>query len=181
MRTRQTKDSEAENALRKKLSHLPARLGCLGLLSFADVAPLAYKAAAAQSDKHLANIFNLDTPDGASTPTQSELCASLWDFQRATILDRLNDSERKRLIENASQMGKRWLNVIPCFQPLRLSNQEVATGLHDRTLVGSSIAICSFCGSDSPLGHDELCIRKLLGSTPPRHHQPNHSPWLEKR
>lgn len=78
-------------------------------------------------------------------------------------------------------MGKRWLNVIPCFQPLRLSNQEVATGLHDRTLVGSSIAICSFCGSDSPLGHDELCIQKLLGSTPPPHHQPNHSPWLAER
>ncbi|OXC63608.1 hypothetical protein C367_05585 [Cryptococcus neoformans Ze90-1] len=50
----------------------------------------------------------------------------------------------------------------PYFQPLRLSNQEVATGLHDRTLVGSSIAICSFCGSDSPLGHDELCRSRHL-------------------
>ncbi|ADV23184.1 Hypothetical protein CGB_F6630C [Cryptococcus gattii WM276] len=157
MRTRQTEGSEAENMLGKKLSHLPARFGGLGLLSFTDIAPLAYKAAVAQSDKHLANIFNLDTSDNTPTPTQRELCASLWDLQQTTILEGLNDPQRKRLIENASKIGKRWLDVIPYFQPLRLSNQEVATGLHDRTLVGSSIAICTFCGSDSPLGHDELC------------------------
>ncbi|AAW43042.1 hypothetical protein CND00010 [Cryptococcus deneoformans JEC21] len=157
MRTRQTEGTEAENALGKKLSHLPARFGGLGLLSFTDVAPLAYKAAAAQADKHLANIFGLDLPDEAPTPSQRELCSSMWEHQQTTILEGLNDPARKRLIENASKIGKRWLNVIPYFQPLRLSNQEVATGLHDRTLVGSSIAICSFCGSDSPLGHDELC------------------------
>lgn len=81
----------------------------------------------------------------------------MWELQQTTILEGLNDPARKRLIENASKIGKRWLNVILYFQPLRLSNQEVATGLHDRTLVESSIAICSFCGSDSPLGHDELC------------------------
>lgn len=143
--------------MEKKLSHLPARLGGLGLLSFSDVAPPAYKTAVAQSDKHLANVFNLDTSDDASIPTQCELCATLWDLQQATIFDVLNDPQRKILIENASQMGKRCLNVIPYFQPLRLSNQEVAMGLHDRTLVGSSIPICAFCDSNSPLGHDELC------------------------
>ncbi|UOH80526.1 hypothetical protein LQV05_003180, partial [Cryptococcus neoformans] len=121
------------------------------------IAPLAYKAAAAQADKHLANIFALDLPDKAPTPSQRELCSSMWEHQQTTILEGLNDPGRKRLVENASRIGKRWLNVVPHFQPLRLSNQEVATGLHDRTLVGSSLAICSFCGSDSPLGHDELC------------------------
>lgn len=143
--------------LGKKLSHLPARFGGLGLLSFTDVAPLANKAAAAQADKYLANIFALDLPDEAPTPSQRELCSSMWEHQQTAILEGLNDPGRKRLIENASGIGKRWLNVVPYFQPLRLSNQEVATGLHDRTLVGSSLAICSFCGSDSPLGHDELC------------------------
>lgn len=157
MRTRQTEGSEAENMLGKKLSHLPARFGGLGLLSFTDVAPLANKAAAAQADKYLANIFALDLPDEAPTPSQRELCSSMWEHQQTAILEGLNDPGRKRLIENASGIGKRWLNVVPYFQPLRLSNQEVATGLHDRTLVGSSLAICSFCGSDSPLGHDELC------------------------
>ncbi|UOH79812.1 hypothetical protein LQV05_000823, partial [Cryptococcus neoformans] len=157
MRTRQIEGSKAEDTLGKQLSHLPARFGGLGLLSFTDVAPLAYKAAAAQADKHLANIFALDLPDKAPTPSQRELCSSMWEHQQTTILEGLNDPGRKRLVENASRIGKRWLNVVPHFQPLRLSNQEVATGLHDRTLVGSSLAICSFCGSDSPLGHDELC------------------------
>ncbi|UOH81183.1 hypothetical protein LQV05_003849 [Cryptococcus neoformans] len=55
----------------------------------------------------------------------------------------------------------------PYLQPLRLSNVEIASGLHDRTLVGSSIPVCRFCGSDSPLGHDELCRAR--------------NPWTQRR
>ncbi|KAE8542736.1 hypothetical protein D1P53_000798 [Cryptococcus gattii VGV] len=113
MRTRQKEGSEAENTLGKKLSHLPARFGGPGLLSFTDVAPLAYKAAAAQSGKHLSNIFGLDLPDEAPTPSQRELCSSTWEHQQTTILEGLNDPARKRLIENSSKIGKRWLNVFP--------------------------------------------------------------------
>ncbi|UOH84400.1 hypothetical protein LQV05_001200, partial [Cryptococcus neoformans] len=43
----------------------------------------------------------------------------------------------------------------------------IASGLHDRTLVGSSIPVCRFCGSDSPLGHDELCRAR--------------NPWTQRR
>ncbi|OXG82729.1 hypothetical protein C350_02677 [Cryptococcus neoformans MW-RSA36] len=120
------------------------------------------------SRQALANIFNLDLPDEAPTPSQRELCSSMWEHQQTTILEGLNDPGRKRLVENASRVGKRWLNVVPYFQPLRISNQEVATGLHDRTLVGSSLAICSLCGSGSPLGHDELC-RSRNSWAQPRH------------
>ncbi|UOH81165.1 hypothetical protein LQV05_003831, partial [Cryptococcus neoformans] len=83
------------------------------------------------------------------------------------ILHNLGDTERKRLTENASRLGRSWLSVIPYLQPLRLSNVEIASGLHDRTLVGSSIPVCRFCGSDSPLGHDELCRAR--------------NPWTQRR
>ncbi|UOH81738.1 hypothetical protein LQV05_004418 [Cryptococcus neoformans] len=133
MRTRQIEGSKAEDTLGKQLSHLPARFGGLGLLSFTDVAPLAYKAAAAQADKHLANIFALDLPDKAPTPSQRELCSSMWEHQQTTILEGLNDPGRKRLVENASRIGKRWLNVVPtssrCDFPTKRSPQVSMTGL----------------------------------------------------
>ncbi|KIR52915.1 hypothetical protein I315_04371 [Cryptococcus gattii Ru294] len=45
---------------------------------------------------------------------------------------------------------------LQCKDLLRLSDIEIASALHDRTLVGSSVPICRFCGATS-LGHDELC------------------------
>ncbi|OXC63234.1 hypothetical protein AYX13_06833 [Cryptococcus neoformans] len=139
MRTRQTEGSEAENTLGKKLSHLPARFGGLGLLSFTDVAPLAYKATAAQAYKHLSNIFGLDLPDEAPIPSQRELCSSMGAHQQATILEGLNDPARKRLIENASKIGKRWLNqsapfAVPTLHSAMTSSADPETpGLNDAT------------------------------------------------
>ncbi|UOH85178.1 hypothetical protein LQV05_001997 [Cryptococcus neoformans] len=141
MRMRQREDTEEEEALGRSLKKLPARLGGLGLLS---------------------------SPEEPPTPVPQRVqCAELWGPQQEAILQNPGDTERKRLTENASRLGRIWLSVIPYFQPLRLSNIEIASGLHDRTLVGSSIPTCRVCGSDSPLGHDELCRAR--------------NPWTQRR
>ncbi|AAW44842.1 hypothetical protein CNG04710 [Cryptococcus deneoformans JEC21] len=168
MRMRQREDTVEEEALGRSLTKLPARLGGLGLLSFKDVAPLAYRSAAEASDTLLDNLGLLSSPEEPPTPVpQRTRCAELWESQQEAILRNLGDTERKRLTENASRLGRSWLSVIPYLQPLRLSNVEIASGLHDRTLVGSSIPVCRFCGSDSPLGHDELCRAR--------------NPWTQRR
>ena len=168
MRMRQREDTVEEEALGRSLTKLPARLGGLGLLSFKDVAPLAYRSAAEASDTLLDNLGLLSSPEEPPTPIpQRTRCAELWESQQEAILRNLGDTERKRLTENASRLGRSWLSVIPYLQPLRLSNVEIASGLHDRTLVGSSIPVCRFCGSDSPLGHDELCRAR--------------NPWTQRR
>lgn len=64
----------------------------------------------------------------------------------------LNDIQRKRLTENSSKLGRSCLSIIPFNQPLRLSNTDVASALHDRSLAGSSIPTCSFCGLSLRLG-----------------------------
>lgn len=168
MRMRQCEDTAEEEALGRSLTKLPARLGGLGLLSFKDVAPLAYRSAAEASDTLLDNLGLLPSPEEPPTPVpQRTRCAELWESQQEAILHNLGDTERKRLTENASRLGRSWLSAIPYLQPLRLSNVEIASGLHDRTLVGSSIPVCRFCGSDSPLGHDELCRAR--------------NPWTQRR
>ncbi|EAL19765.1 hypothetical protein CNBG0580 [Cryptococcus deneoformans B-3501A] len=168
MRMRQREDTVEEEALGRSLTRLPARLGGLGLLSFKDVAPLAYRSAAEASDTLLDNLGLLSSPEEPPTPIpQRTRCAELWESQQEAILHNLGDTERKRLTENASRLGRSWLSVIPYLQPLRLSNVEIVSGLHDRTLVGSSIPVCRFCGSDSPLGHDELCRAR--------------NPWTQRR
>ncbi|EAL19915.1 hypothetical protein CNBG0010 [Cryptococcus deneoformans B-3501A] len=148
MRMRQREDTVEEEALGRSLTKLPARLGGLGLLSFKDVAPLAYRSAAEASDTLLDNLGLLSSPEEPPTPVpQRTRCAELWESQQEAILRNLGDTERKRLTENASRLGRSWLSVIPYLQPLRLSNVEIASGLHDRTLVGSSIPVCRFCAT----------------------------------
>ncbi|OXH26836.1 hypothetical protein J005_05281 [Cryptococcus neoformans] len=156
--TLQREDSAEEEALGRSLSKLPARLGGLGLLSFKDVAPLAYRSACESADKLLGTLSLIPATEEHPPPTtQRSWCAELWDAQRDAILLGLNDTQRKRLTENASKLGRSWLSTIPLYQPLRLSDIDIASALHVRTLVGSSVPICRFCGASASLGHDELC------------------------
>ncbi|KIR63861.1 hypothetical protein I314_03268 [Cryptococcus bacillisporus CA1873] len=155
---RQREDSAEEEALGRSLSKLPARLGGLGLLSFKDVAPLAYRSACESSDQLLGHLGLIPATEEPPPPiSQRSRCAELWDAQRDAILLGLNDIQRKRLTENASKLGRSWLSTPPFFQSLRLSNIDIASALHDRTLVSSSVPICRFCGASASLGHDELC------------------------
>ncbi|KIR50741.1 hypothetical protein I315_06783 [Cryptococcus gattii Ru294] len=140
MRTRQTEGSEAENTLGKKLSHLPTRFGGLGLLSFTDVAPLAYKAAAAQADKHLSNIFGLDLPDEAPTPSQRELRSSTrFDYR----------TKRLQLVSTIAYWSDpQWQSApfaVPTLDPAMTSSVDPETpGLNDATTqsTGSSTMGC---------------------------------------
>ncbi|UOH82395.1 hypothetical protein LQV05_005096 [Cryptococcus neoformans] len=49
-------------------------------------------------------------------------------------------TQRKRLTENASKLGRSWLSTIPLFQPLRLSDIDIASALYDRTLAMTNYA-----------------------------------------
>ncbi|OXG12880.1 hypothetical protein C361_06068 [Cryptococcus neoformans Tu259-1] len=119
---------------------------------------LAYRSACESADILLGTLSLIPATEEPPPPTtQRSRCAELWDAQRDTILLGLNDTQRKRLTENASKLGRSWLSTIPLFQPLRLSDVNIASALHDRTLVGSSVPICRFCGASALLDHDELC------------------------
>ena len=109
---------------------------------------------------NFATHINQDPPELATGLSQHERCEPMWQHQLQTIIPPLNDSERKLLAESASKLGRRWLNTIPFYQTLSLSNFEVSTALHYRLLAPSPLSICAWCSKSSSLGHDELCIAR---------------------
>jgi hypothetical protein len=71
------------------------------------------------------------------------------------LMGRMDDLQRKSLVENGSVLGRRWLTAIPYNSSGELSNFEISCGLHYRTL-HTPLLPCIHCGNSS-LGHDEIC------------------------
>ena len=146
-----------------ELTHLPARLGGLGLLSHRDCAHHAYAAANEASDVIIGGLLG-DLGDSdeerGQRRSQKARCEEMWNEKSERIVEGLGDIGRKLLIENSTTFGRKWLSSIPYFQPLRLTDYDISTGLHYRTLASGSRGICKWCGDENRLGHDEVCMRR---------------------
>ncbi|TYJ51638.1 hypothetical protein B9479_007791 [Cryptococcus floricola] len=100
-------------------------------------------------------------PPTSFSPTTTSItsrvrCAKLWSDKLSSFMEVATQPERDHLVENASKIGRSWLRQIPYFEPLRLSNHEIADGLHYRLLTPSSTT-CAACAQESGLGHNEVC------------------------
>jgi len=163
LRGRTGPDSEEGRKLAIELTHLPARLGGLGLLSHRDCAHHAYAAANEASDVIIGGLLG-DLGDSdeerGQRRSQKARCEEMWNEKSERIVEGLGDIGRKLLIENSTTFGRKWLSSIPYFQPLRLTDYDISTGLHYRTLASGSRGICKWCGDENRLGHDEVCMRR---------------------
>ena len=149
------------------LSKLPARLGGVGILSHADCAPHAWQAAQDESDRILVPLVgqmgSRERREGSPEEerrSQADRCREMWIEQRDRILEKMEDKERKLLMEAASTMGRKWLSVIPYNHPLRLSDYDIATGLAYQLQVRAKEGHCGWCGDKAELGHDEICLNR---------------------
>lgn len=136
---------------------LPTRMGGLGLLSHSECAPHAYAAAADAADQTLGPALGLDVDDDLQVVPQRERCQKAFVARHGQLLSRLSGLARDVVTESASVIGRRWLAVIPFRPSLVLSDTEIATGLHGRTLCPGRLDFCSDCGETAPIGHDDLC------------------------
>ncbi len=143
---------------------LPLRLGGLGVLSHLSVAPHALAASNEAGDRHIDAFMNISPSDQGSPPpavkSQHERCQDMWETTQTDLIDTLDDTERKLLAEAASPLGRKWLNTIPFYQPLCLTDFEVSTALNYRTLACSPLTTSSWCSRPNSLGHDELCMSR---------------------
>jgi len=143
---------------------LPLRLGGLGVLSHLSVAPHALAASNEAADRHIDAFMNIqfsqqDIPP-AAVKSEHERCQAMWERTQTSLIGTLDDTERKLLTEAASPLGWKWLNTIPFYQPLYLTDFEVSTALNYRTLACSPLTTCSWCSRPNSLGHDELCMTR---------------------
>ena len=132
-------------------------MGGLGVLSHAECAPLAYKAGSDAADVALAPVLLLDVDDERPVVTQRMRCDKAFTTRIERVLRRLPELARDTLSESATVLGRRWLGVVPFRSVLELSDADVASGLHFRTLCPGPLDFCVDCGESSPFGHDEAC------------------------
>jgi hypothetical protein len=168
---RMTAGGDKDGASARILLNLPARLGGVGVLSYKDCAPLAWQAATEEADTTLDSILGpapdrrqRETTGAPLVKSQGERCKEMWGKQQEELLEKMDDKERKLLIESASTIGRKWLSVIPYRQQLRLSDYDIATGLAYRLQVPPSSGHCRWCGDEASLGHDELCLNRTRGT-----------------
>ena len=141
---------------------LHLRLGFMGILSHQDIAPLALSAANQASDR-LINSFqplssNMDASQEAQPKSQHERCKQFWEDQQNDLLTTLDDPERKYMAESSSTLGRKWLDTIPYYPSLRLTDFEVSTAIHYRTQSTSPLTTCPWCSKSNSLGHDEVAL-----------------------
>jgi len=155
-------DWERRVRLDREIMTLPARLGGLGLLSHEESSPHAYASANEDADFELGKILDMSDPIGDSRRrvAQRERCSEAWSKRAGELFEGLDDAEMKLFVENASSLWRKWLSIIPYYRSLALSDFEISTGLHYRTLAGSPLRTCAWCGQENALGHDELCLKR---------------------
>lgn len=141
------------------LLKLPVKLGGLGILSFEDTAPLARAASQEAALEVLLPLFSFPELDRHEPEAQGTRTRAMSTRQHAALVRTLSGPELCMLAENASLLGRRWLSVIPYSQNLLMSDKEVSTALHARTLCSGTERHCLLCGAENVILHDEVCMK----------------------
>lgn len=76
------------------------------------------------------------------------------------LFDRLNQDERLTVADNCSKINRSWLSTFPFSPQSTLSGQEVAAGLHIRTLCPGNDSLCQHCGKKNNSQHHDTCDGK---------------------
>lgn len=149
-----------------ELISLPAKMGGMGILSHRECSVHARAAAEESADAILAPILGEGREDGLDDEVkgQGERCQEAFEIRRDALLERLEDKERKSMVENGSPLARKWMSAIPYNSTGHLTNFELSCGLHYRTLLPPLLP-CRHCTSPIELGHDEVC----RGATRPQY------------
>ncbi|WVF71400.1 hypothetical protein IAT40_006204 [Kwoniella sp. CBS 6097] len=89
--------------------------------------------------------------------SQSVRCREMWEKQRDELIRRVDARRGIAIMENASPVGRKWLNTIPYFQPLRLGDAGVSAGLQVRTLARTYRSVCRCGRSATSFLHEDVC------------------------
>ena len=89
-----------------------------------------------------------DSPESL-VESQRDRCYDVFSARHAELLSRLSNLERVLVTEAASQIGRKWLSVLPTMPLLRLTDVDISAALHARTLTPSAVTFCRHCeGTD---------------------------------
>jgi hypothetical protein len=97
----------------------------------------------------------------STSAKENQVC---WTFYREIpttkqelMMASLDSRGRLIVVEAASQIGRRWLDVIPTSSRFLLSDNDVRANLHIRTLAPGYGGPCKRCANANVASHDEAC------------------------
>jgi hypothetical protein len=125
-------------------------------MSHTDTAPLAYQAATNASLTILRNLIP-SIQRNSDIRTQRELCHEVIIIKQEQLMTSLSTRERVLTVEAASQLGRRWLDIVPSSSRFTMSDLDVQANLLYRTLLPSYRGACRRCAHPNEAGHDEAC------------------------
>lgn len=142
----------------QELISLPVKMGGMGILSHRECSGHARAAAEESADEMVKVILDegLDDEVREEVRGQGERCKEMLELRRDVLMGKLEDKERKAMVENGQKLGRKWLTSIPYNKSGELDDFELSANLHYRTLTPPHLP-CRHCGSEIKFGHDELC------------------------
>jgi hypothetical protein len=164
--------NEEQQAVDSTLMALPLRMGGLG--GFGSYSMTLYEARAASIDSShatlaamwdsetLDSMLNMvpDVDDEEYGKSQRDRMSSKWQGELDLLLASLPPQQAITVLENGSSVGAAWMRTLPLYRHLTLSDHDIVTGLHLRTLRPgrAEVGACTYCGLPNPLlGHEQQC------------------------
>jgi hypothetical protein len=164
--------NEEKQALDAILMALPLRMGGLG--GFGSYSSTLFEARAASIDSShetlaamwhpdtLKSMLNMvpDVDDEEYGRSQRDRMSSKWQGELESLLTCLSPQQAITVLENGSSVGAAWMRTLPLYRHLTLSDHDIVTGLHLRTLRPgrAEVGACTYCGVPNPLlGHEQQC------------------------
>lgn len=154
-----------------ELFSLPVKLGGLGILSYEECSVHAWESARASSSVLLQKIPSLEVLFSEDSdhldPTALEnivpqriRCHKAFLARQEKLFERLAPEQRHSIADNCSKVNRSWLSTFPFSPQSTLTGQEVAAGLHIRTLCPGNDVICQSCGKRNSPEHQDHCDGK---------------------
>jgi hypothetical protein len=128
----------------KDLIHLPAAMVGIGLTSYHSLLSVSWSASRQLADSVLAS-FVADIAAPGTIVSQVERVEEQHNNRYDAFMDRLGSPEMLRVMDHSTQVGRKWLSVLPSTEAWTISNHDVQSTLHVRTLKQGR-PICSRCG-----------------------------------
>jgi hypothetical protein len=146
--------------LQKVLIALPVRDGGLGLPLHAELADDLYKAARAASEDLILRIQpDVRARSQPPAPSAQKVLRNANSARLAALLPTLSLPQQRARLENASYLGRKWLQILPLQKPLVIADPETTEALRARLLAPCRPLDrpCTHCGALPTIGHEDTC------------------------
>jgi hypothetical protein len=146
------------NKISTLLISIPAKEGGLGIPNHQDLAKGLYQAAKSSAKTYLAHALHL-TQQQEIVRTAQEVLKETNQQNLQLLQQQLSTSQTKARQENASYLGRQWLQILPNQKPNQLADSETTEALRTRLLVFQQQhnTPCSYCGAFTNIGHEDVC------------------------